>query len=74
MVRKMDENTKEQLIERKAELKRKIMIYEWDKKHKQINFAHMEQLENLKKELEDIENKLIFSKNESENEIKVPSG
>ena len=40
------------------ELNRKILTLEWDKKHHQINFSKQQQLEDFKKELEEVENQL----------------
>lgn len=47
----------EDLIEKVAELKKKIMTLEWDKERNQINFGKTSQLEEYKKELEKLENK-----------------
>lgn len=49
---------KPELIEKIAELKKKVLILEWDKKRSQINFGKNKQLEEYKKEIEAIENKL----------------
>jgi hypothetical protein len=48
----------DELLERKSELKKKILIMEWDKKRSQLNFGHTTRLEELKKELSDVEEKL----------------
>lgn len=47
-----------ELIEKRAELKKKVLILEWDKKRSQINFGKIKQLEEYKKEIETIENQL----------------
>jgi hypothetical protein len=48
----------DELLERKAELQKKILIMEWDKKRSQLNFGHTRRLEELKKELSELEGKL----------------
>lgn len=47
----MDESER---ITKISELKKKILILEWDKKRNQINFGKNVQLEEYKKELEEI--------------------
>ena len=48
----------EQLIEKKSELRRTIFTLEWDKKLSQLNFSKEHILEESKKELAEIEEKL----------------
>ena len=43
------------LIEKRSELKKKIMTLEWDRQRNQINFGKTRQLEEYKKELEELE-------------------
>lgn len=43
------------LIEKRSELRQKIMTMEWDKKLNQINFSKEQMLKDYKKELEEIE-------------------
>lgn len=47
-----------ELIEKRAELKKRVLILEWDKKRSQINFGKSKQLDEYKKEIETIENQL----------------
>lgn len=47
-----------ELLDRKSNLKRKILTLEWDKKLRQINFSKNRQLEDYKKELKEIQNKI----------------
>ena len=49
----------EELLERRSDLRRKILTLEWDKKRSQLNFGKNQQLEECKKELENIENELV---------------
>ncbi len=50
-------NEKE-LKKRRKELKRKVLTMEWDKKKNQIHFARNKKLQQYKKEIEDINQKL----------------
>ena len=50
-----------ELRKRKAELEKKILTLEWDKKRHQINFSKGNFLEKYKKELEEIKKKLSES-------------
>lgn len=50
-----------ELIEKRAELKKKVLILEWDKKRSQINFGKIKQLEEYKKEIEIIESQLSIN-------------
>lgn len=43
------------LIEKRSELRKKIMTLEWDRKRNQLNFGKTWQLEECKKELEELE-------------------
>ena len=54
----MDEKNKDELLDTKSDLKRKILTLEWDKKRSQITFAKNTQLEECQKELERIEAEL----------------
>ena len=47
-----------ELKNRKAVLKKKILTLEWDKKRNQINFSKTEFLTKYKKELEEINEKI----------------
>ncbi len=47
-----------ELIEKRAELKKKVLVLEWDKKMSQINFGKSRQLEEYKKEIDVIESQL----------------
>ena len=49
----------EELLEKRSELKSKILILDWDKKMSQLNFGKNQHLEEYKKELEKIESELI---------------
>ncbi len=49
----------EELLEIRSDLRRKILTLEWDKKRSQLNFGKNQQLEECKKELENIENELV---------------
>ena len=62
-------NEKE-LIKRKSELKRKIIAMEWDKKRNQLHFAKNNKLEECKKELEMVENKLNGNEQNTEEIIR----
>lgn len=53
------------LVEKRSELKKKILVLEWDKKRSQLNFGKNNQLEEYKKELETIENQLGIAKKET---------
>ena len=54
-----------ELVEKRSELKKKILVLEWDKKRSQLNFGKNNQLEEYKKELETIENQLGIAKKET---------
>jgi len=60
------EGRMEDLIEKKSELRKKIMTLEWDKQRNQINFGKTQQLEECKKELEELESKNSEMKPEEE--------
>ncbi len=49
---------KEDLTERRFELRARIHTLEWDKQHNQLNFAHNKLLDELKKELQTIESEI----------------
>jgi len=48
----------EELVERRSELKSKILTLNWDLKRSQLNSGKSQQLEEFKKELAEIEGKL----------------
>ena len=54
----MDEKNKDELLDSRSELRKKILTMEWDKKSNQIAFAKKHHLEECKKELERIEAEL----------------
>jgi len=56
----------EDLIERASQLRKRIMTLEWDKKRNQINFGRTRQLEEYKKELEEIDAKKSEKQEEEE--------
>ena len=49
---------RQELLNKRSELTRKILTLQWDKNHRQINFSKNKQLEDYKKELEEVENQL----------------
>jgi len=53
-----------ELVEKRSELKKKILVLEWDKKRSQLNFGKNNQLEEYKKELDTIESELGIIKKE----------
>ncbi len=57
---------REELLERKSELKRKILTMDWDKKRSQLTFGKDQQLKECKEKLEKIENGLKSCQSESE--------
>ena len=54
----MDEKSHDELLDSRSELRRKILILEWDKKSNQITFTKDNQLKECKQELERIESEL----------------
>jgi len=50
--------SKEDLMDKKSELRKKILTLKWDKEQNQIGFAKTNQLEECKKELEMVEAEL----------------
>jgi hypothetical protein len=54
----------DELIDKKIELRKKIQTLEWDKQQKQINFARLSVLDELKKELAIVEAELTKVQNE----------
>ena len=48
----------DELVERRSELRKRILTLEWDKERNQLNFGKNQQLDKLKEDLKKIENSL----------------
>jgi len=49
---------KDDLTERRFELRARVHTLEWDKQHNQLNFAHDKLLDELKKEIQRIDSEI----------------